>query len=244
MRHFQWYIKRKKFPPTSDGVEVGKGMDQYEMIEPFHMEGPFSAVVSGPSGAGKSYLIADILRHEETLIHPRLTKITWCYDQWQPLYSQLSSDHRFKGKLSFVKGIPQEEMFTSKEGHTLVVSDDLQGESSVELLNKIFTKRSHHTNTSFILCVQNIFLKTLRTATLNAHYIFIFKNPRDTSQIATLSQQMYPKRKGAFLKEAYQDATALPHSYICINLKQNVRERERIRTNIIPGETQWIYFPA
>ena len=214
------------------------------MMESFRMDGPFSAVISGASGSGKTCLIADFLKHEETLFSPTLTKITWCYDQWQDTYSQLSSLDKLRGKLNFVRGIPTEEMFTTSEGHTLVISDDLQGESSVELLNKIFTKRSHHTNTSFIMCVQNIFLKTLRTATLNAHYIFIFKNPRDASQIATLSHQMYPKGKGAFLKEAYQDATSLPHSYICINLKQDVPERGRIRTNVIPGQRQWVYLPA
>lgn len=213
-------------------------------MEPFKMEGPFCAVVSGASGAGKSYLIADMLKNEETLIYPRLTKITWCYDIWQPLYNKLSAHETLKGKLNFVKGNPTEEMFVCEEGHTLVISDDLQGESPVALLNGIFTKTSHHTNTSFIMCVQNFFLKTLRTATLNAHYVFIFKNPRDASQISTLSHQMYPKGKGAFLKEAYQDATSNPHSYICINLKQNAPDRERVRAHIIPGQRQWVYMPA
>ena len=49
----------------------------------------------------------------------------------------LSAHEILKGKLNFVRGIPTEEMFTAAEGHTLVISDDLQGESSVDLLNII-----------------------------------------------------------------------------------------------------------
>lgn len=208
------------------------------------MKAPFNAVVGGSSGSGKSHFVGKILKHHNEIILPPPKRIYWCYDEWQQLYSDLSSDVNLQGKLTFIKGVPTDDLFSLSEGHTLVVSDDLQGESSMGLLNKICTKKSHHTNTSFILCVQNIFLKNIRTATLNAHYLFIQKNPRDKNQITVLGSQILGKGKGNLLVEAYEDATRDPYSYICINLRQDTDERGRIRTNIFPGEDQYVYMPT
>ena len=62
--------------------------------------------------------------------------------------------------------------------------------------------------------VQNLFHrgKHHRIISLNAHYMVVFKNPRDVSQIMALAHQMYPQRTKYFL-EAYTAATAQPHGY-------------------------------
>ena len=49
----------------------------------------------------------------------------------------------------------------------------------------------------------------MRTISLNAHYLILFKNPRDASQINHLAKQMYPT-KSKFMVEAYRDATLPP----------------------------------
>jgi hypothetical protein len=48
----------------------------------------------------------------------------------------------------------------------------------------------------------------------------VFKNPRDVSQIMALAHQMYPQRTKYFL-EAYTAATAQPHGYMVIDMKQS-----------------------
>ena len=60
----------------------------------------------------------------------------------------------------------------------------------------LFTKGSHHRNVSVVFLAQNLFPKNkfARTMSLNAHYIVLFKNPKDTSQFANLARQMYPKQ--------------------------------------------------
>ena len=52
-------------------------------------------------------------------------------------------------------------------------------------LYNLFTKGSHHSNLSVLHLVQNVFDKNkhTRTISLNAHYLVIFKNPRDASQV-------------------------------------------------------------
>ena len=47
----------------------------------------------------------------------------------------------------------------------------------------------------------------------------VFKNQRDVSQIMALAHHMYPKRTKYFL-EAYTAATAQPHGYLVIDMKQ------------------------
>ena len=89
---------------------------------------------------------------------------------------------------------------------------------------------------------QNLFDKNkyARTISLNAHYLVLFKNPRDVTQFATLARQMYPN-SSKFAIEAYRDATSVLFGYLLVDLKPDQDERCRLRTNIFPGERQYVY---
>ena len=88
----------------------------------------------------------------------------------------------------------------------MIILDDLMEETDQRVAS-LFTKKSHHRNISVMYIVQNLFHH--RTISLNAHYMVVFKNPRDVSQIMALAHQMYPQRTKYFL-EAYTAATAQP----------------------------------
>jgi len=62
-------------------------------------------------------------------------------------------------------------------------------------LQTCLLKGSHHKNVSVVYLAQNLFPKNkfARTMSLHAHYMVLFKNPRDTTQFANLVRQMYPK---------------------------------------------------
>jgi len=51
---------------------------------------------------------------------------------------------------------------------------------------------------------------------------------------------MYPNRSH-FAVEAYKDATREPYSYLLLDLRPEHGEDLRLRTNIFPGETHYIY---
>ncbi len=74
---------------------------------------------------------------------------------------------------------------------------------------EIFTKISHHKNLSVLYLTQNLFYKNAqsRTISLNSHFLVIFKNTRDITQIAVLARQMYAG-KFRFMLEAFNDATS------------------------------------
>lgn len=89
-----------------------------------------------------------------------------------------------------------------------------------------------------ILITQNLFPKgkASRSISLNAHYIFLFKNPRDVTQVKYLASQMFPG-KTHLLIEAFKDATTRPFGYLLIDCKQKTSDNCRLRTNILPS--QW-----
>ena len=112
-------------------------------------------------------------------------------------------------------------------------------------VTNLFTKKSHHSNTSVIYLVQNLFSKNKesRTISLNSQYMIVFKNPRDVTQMTTLAKQMYPGRV-KFVQEAFADAASTPYGYLLIDLKQNTPDDMRLRTSILPDDAhQWVYVP-
>ena len=147
------------------------------------------------------------------MIDPSPERVTWYYGEWQSAYENLDIPN-----LHLEEGLPT-SFDASKRN--IVVLDDLMAETDERVTN-LFTKKSHHCNTSVIYLVQNLFPKNKesRTISLNSQYIVVFKNPRDVSQITILAKQMYPGRV-KFVQEAFADATSTPYGYILVDLKQD-----------------------
>jgi hypothetical protein len=180
---------------------------------------PFTSVISGPTGCGKTSLIERLIVNSTVYADNPPEKIVYCYGVWQDGFSRLEN-------VEFHEGLENvEEKFPSDGKQRWLILDDLMNElntiqSDVE---KLFTRLSHHRNISVFFLTQNLFHKNLRTITLNAHYIFLFKNPRDASQITFLGRQLFPSRPN-FLVNAYEDATRRPHSFLLLDLKQNTSD--------------------
>ena len=170
------------------------------------------------------------------MIEPSPERVMWYYGEWQSAYENLDIPN-----LHQEEGLP-----TSFDAgkRNIVVLDDLMAETDERVTN-LFTKKSHHCNTSVIYLVQNLFPKNKesRTISLNSQYIVVFKNPRDVSQMTTLAKQMYPGRV-KFVQEAFTDATSTPYGYILVDLKQDTPEDLRLRTSILPDDgVQYVYMP-
>ena len=154
---------------------------------------PFTCIVAGPTGCGKSTFVTRMLRHAAAMIDPPPERITWCYGEWQEAYATMDLvDVRFE------EGLPNASMFDSSM-RNLIVIDDLMAETDERVMT-LFTKKSHHRNTSVLYLVQNLFPqnKESRSISLNSQYMVVFKNPRDASQMSHLARQMYPGRVISF----------------------------------------------
>jgi hypothetical protein len=78
----------------------------------------------------------------------------------------------------------------------------------------------------------------MRTVSLNAHYIIVFKNPRDETQIQTLACQMFPGNPTPLL-DAFKDATTLTsedsgraRGYLLLDFHPTSCDALRMHTNI------------
>ena len=197
---------------------------------------PFTCVISGPTGSGKSVFIQRLLKHAKTVINPPPEKILYCYGVYQEIFSKIEG-------VEFNEGLPSLDEFDGGK-HSLVIIDDLMHETN-QVVSRLFTRVSHHTNTSVIFVTQNIFnaTKETRNITLNAQYLVLYKNVRDQSQIAYLSRQMYPG-KSKHMIEAYTDATREPYSYLFVDLKPNTDEKHRLKACVFPDdENNYVYGP-
>ena len=194
---------------------------------------PFTCVVAGPTGCGKTEFVKQLIRYVEDMVTPVPTKIIWNYGEWQPAYQPLLD------KVDFVQGPPELPLY-NLEPLLVVIDDQMHGVD--QRISSLFTKGSHHGNLSVIYIVQNLFdqHKEHRTISLNAHYLVIFKNPRDGSQIVHLAKQMYPG-KTHYICQAFALATRKPHGYLVVDLKQTTPERMRLRSHIFPGDQQEVY---
>jgi len=194
---------------------------------------PFTAIVAGPTSCGKTHFVFRLIDNVSQMIDPPPSKIVYCYGEYQQLFCNYP-------RVIFHQGLPDLNDFDGREP-TLLVIDDLMAETDQTIVN-LFTKGSHHRNISVLYLAQNLFPKNkfARTISLNAHYMVLFKNPRDASQFANLARQMYPGNSH-FAVEAYKDATREPYSYLLVDVRGDQNDDLRLRTNIFPGETHYVY---
>jgi septin family protein len=124
----------------------------------------FTALVAGPTGSGKTVFISKILETKDELIKPNIDKIIYCYSIWQAEFDILKNKN-----IEFYEGLYDISNLDSKIKN-LIIFDDLMREASEnDQILDMFTKGSHHKNTSVMLLTQNIFSKGkhARTISLN-----------------------------------------------------------------------------
>ena len=205
------------------------------------LQHPFTCCCAGMTGCGKTRWVQKLLIGGDNTIYRPPENIVWLYGEFQPAYFELSKD---LPHLKFIKGFPEDlDTLIDTSKRNLIIIDDLMSEiGNDKRLTALFTKGSHHKNLSIILILQNLFhqSKEMRTISLNSHYLVIFRNPRDKSQIIHLAKQMYPGNV-KFLQQSYNDATSKPYGYLLIDLKPETPEEIRLRTSIFPGETTLVY---
>ena len=201
------------------------------------MQHPFTCIVAGCTQSGKTVWVKSLLENAQTTISPAPQRIIWCYGQWQPSYF----DMRIMPGIEFNEGIPDDidnGDYLDVSQRNLIVLDDLMAQSGKDKrISDLFTKGSHHRNLSIIYIVQNIFHqgKEMRNISLNAHYIVLFKSPRDKQKISMLARQVNSGKVQDFMR-SYEDATSRLHGYLMLDLKPTTDDQQRLKTNVLPGE--------
>ena len=193
----------------------------------------FTCMVVGPTQCGKTRFVLELIRRSNS-IHPPPERILWCFGCYQDLFRSVDG-------VEFLEGLPDMNILDGGKKRTLLIIDDLMSETDSRV-TKIFTKGSHHLNCSVIYISQNLFNKGKenRNICLNTHYLVLFKNPRDSAQIAHLGRQIFPDAIKYF-KESFADATSLPYGYLLIDLRTTTPDLLRLRTDIFSDDRTVVY---
>lgn len=210
----------------------------------FPFEGPSTISVSGTTGSGKTTWLFNVLKHVNVMFTKPVNKILYCYGEWQDLFDQMGASIP---NIAFYKGVPtysQIEDFADGS-HNLLILDDLMAEcvENQEVAN-LFTRGAHHKKLTIIYLNQNMFCqgRNARTIALNCHYIVLFQNLRDCTQIQRLGQQLFPGQSHA-LVEAYNNSIQRRYGYLVIDLSPHTDHHFRLRTEIFPEEDTKVYQP-
>lgn len=203
---------------------------------------PFILQVCGPSQSGKSQWVATLLHYAEYLLEHPSTKITW-YSPHGHIPSLV------KDKVTSKIGLPwqiEEDDDDEEEDnneHSIIIIDDFADmtKNSKEL-TALFTKHSHHTNTSIIQIIQNLFWAgtDARTRSLNTHYFTLMRQLRDLRQIQSFAQQIAPKstNQSSEILETYKQVIKdRQYSYLFISFHPRDDSDLMFRSHLFPHES-------
>ena len=132
------------------------------------------------------------------------------------------------GRINIIENIKS----TAQGQPILVIFDDLIGSNSLQNIADMFTVDARHLNISMVFLTQRLFVNDeyFRQISQNSDYFCLFKNPRNSSEIRNLAQQMTPGNM--ILVDIYQDATLKPFSYLFINLTQECDSRVKYLSDL------------
>ena len=178
----------------------------------------FKLFISGPSRCGKTFFVSELLENIDTITKEPPETIIYVYKVWQSKFDEMKNVvHIF---MEDSKKVIQNIKDVAQGQGIFVIFDDLINSKSLVDIATLFTVDGRHMNMSMAFLSQRMFVNNeyFRQISQNCDYFCIFKNPRNSSEIRTLAQQITPGSLD--LIEIYKEATKSPFSYLIINLTQ------------------------
>ena len=190
-------------------------------------------IIAWPTQCGKTCFTKQLL--EGDFFEEKFDKYYYCYGQYQKKFES------FKRPIQWIEGLPNDVEFDPKYNNVLILDDLMYSIVNNKDMITFFTQKSHHLNITLIFIVQNVFEKSkfLRSISLNAHYLVLFKCPRTVDSVRSLGTQIGNCR---FLVEVYKDATSQPFNYLLLDFCPQTPDNYRVRSNIFDRK-QVVYVP-
>ena len=201
-----YYILKTNNPYT---FYVSDGYDPDLFMPWVH---PFTTVISGPTGSGKSVFVRRFVHNIKHMMTPIPDRFLWCYGEYQTVYGTVDG-------VNFQQGLPDLNTLDPRE-KTFNHPRRPHGRNGSKSSFFVYEEESPQKHQCHVHRSESV--SSRKTPWNNKSQCPLhgrLQKPRDVSQIMALAHQMYPQRKKYFL-EAYTAATARPHGYLVIDMKQ------------------------
>ena len=184
----------------------------------------FKIFACGPSRCGKTCFIIDIIQNLQSIAKAPPKKVLYVYKVWQQKFDELKESGLVDNFVQDQKDLVSRLKTMINRESSLIVFDDLINSSNLQDIANLFVVDGRHSNLSLIFLSQRMFVnnESFRQISNNCDYFAVFKNPRNSSEVRVLAQQLTP---GSLeLINIYSEATKDPFSYLFINLTQECNE--------------------
>lgn len=211
------------------------------MVFDIRLKENFKLYISGPSASGKTTFVGHLLEHVSNFAKRPPNKVIYYYVRYQAKFDEMLK----KGLVDkfVLHNSDILDQLDQELGPVLAIFDDMILSPHLAQVAELYTVIARHSNISLIFLTQKLFSNNehFRQISQNSDYFCLFKNPRNSSEVRALSQQMTPGSNELFY--IYNKATADPYSYLFINLTQECipqikylshlfKESEPVRTYI------------
>ena len=188
----------------------------------------FKLFISGPSRCGKTFFISQFLENIESFAKEPPEIIIYVYKIWQCKFDEMKTVVNYF--LEDNENIFHQIKEIALGQRIFIIFDDLINSKSLTDIATLFTVDGRHMSLAFLS--QRMFVNNeyFRQISQNCDYFCIFKNPRNSSEIRTLAQQVTPGSLD--LIEIYKEATKNPFSYLLINLTQECEPSVKYLSNL------------
>ena len=126
------------------------------------------------------------IENRNEIFTEKIEKVYYFYDTYQKKFDDYVSE------IDLIHEVPSLEIL-KKADRCLLVLDDLMHRPQ-DVITEIFTVYAHHYNFSVMFTAQNLFNKNIREISLNSHFVILFKNCRDATQIQHFLRQAFTNR--------------------------------------------------
>ena len=172
------------------------------------------------------------IENRNEIFTEKIEKVLFFYDTYQKKFDDYVS------KIELIQGLPTLEIFKNADRCLLILNDLMHHPQDV--ITKIFTVYVHHYNSSVMFTAQNLFNKNICEILLNSHFVILFKNCPDATQIQHFQWQAFTN-KAKDLYEACKNAVATPRGYLALDFRPDTEDSLRIRTGIFPNKVNYLH---
>ena len=194
----------------------------------------FKILVAGPSACGKTVSVFKFVTNLPLYARKKIDVIIYVYKIYQSKFDEMVGviDHFIQDEVDVFNKIKS----ITGGRPALIIFDDLIGSPRLPEIADFFMVDARHSNMSMMFLSQRLFVndESFRQLSRNSDYIWLFKNPRDASEIGRLAQQLTPGNRS--LIKVYNNATESPWSFLSINLTQDCPKEIKYTSNYFEND--------